>query len=60
MPRRTSSRRGGTNYLRHALGELGELAPQAGEEEELARRRALLMNAEKLIQAIADAIAALE
>jgi DNA repair protein RecN (Recombination protein N) len=43
------------DYLRHALEELTALSPRAGEETELAHRRALLMNAEKLGQAIGEA-----
>ncbi|MBX3518169.1 MAG: DNA repair protein RecN [Rhodospirillales bacterium] len=42
-------------YLRDALAELEKLAPQAGEEADLAARRALLQNAEKLITAVTDA-----
>jgi DNA repair protein RecN (Recombination protein N) len=42
-------------YMRHALQELAEIAPVAGEESELAERRSLLMNAEKLISAIEEA-----
>ena len=38
--------------LRHALGELEALAPQLGEEEELASRRTVLANAEKLVEAM--------
>ena len=44
------------DYLRHALDELAELAPRPGEETGLAERRALLMNAEKLTQAIDQAV----
>lgn len=36
------------DYLRHALGELETLDPRAGEEEELAGKRATLMNRDKL------------
>lgn len=43
------------DFIRHALDELARLAPQPGEESELAQRRALLMNAEKLGQAIDEA-----
>jgi DNA repair protein RecN (Recombination protein N) len=38
------------DYLMHAVDELRELAPQAGEEAELASSRALLMNADRLAQ----------
>ena len=47
------------DYLRHALEELATLSPRAGEETELAHRRALLMNAEKLAQALGAASAEL-
>ena len=42
-------------YLRHALAELVELDPQAGEETELSEARALLMNGERLVTAMAAA-----
>ena len=42
-------------YLRHAVDELDALDPQFGEEEQLAQRRALLMNSEKLMQAMGEA-----
>jgi DNA repair protein RecN (Recombination protein N) len=42
-------------YLRHAVDELDVLDPHAGEEEQLAERRALLMNSEKLMQAMDEA-----
>ena len=45
-------------YLRHREGELADLAPQAGEEEELARRRHALMNREKVVSTLSDALAA--
>lgn len=47
-------------FLRHALEELDALAPEPGEEEALASRRSLLMNREKLAEAMAGATAALE
>ncbi len=43
------------DYLRYALEELTTLSPRSGEETELAHRRSLLMNAEKLAQAFGDA-----
>ena len=43
-------------YWRHALEELDQLAPAAGEESALADARARLMNREKLLQAIGEAI----
>lgn len=42
-------------YLRHALAELVELDPQAGEETELSEARALLMNGDRLVTAMAIA-----
>jgi DNA repair protein RecN (Recombination protein N) len=45
------------DYLRHALAELDALEPRPGEEIELAERRALLANREKLAEAL-DAAAA--
>ena len=44
-------------YLTHAARELGELAPEAGEEETLAAKRALLMNAGRLAEEIGSATA---
>jgi DNA repair protein RecN (Recombination protein N) len=46
-------------YLRHAVDELDALEPRSGEEEQLAQRRAVLMNGEKLVQAMEEAAAAL-
>ncbi len=43
------------DFLRHALEELDAIEPRADEEEELAQRRALLMNGEKLMEALNDA-----
>jgi DNA repair protein RecN (Recombination protein N) len=43
-------------YLTHAAKELGNLAPQAGEEASLGATRALLMNAGRLAQEIAAAL----
>ncbi len=39
---------GDADYVRHAVGELGALAPQPGEEQAFAERRAMLMRAEKI------------
>ncbi len=39
-------------YLRHAVAELQQMAPQPGEEAELAEARRVLMNREKLIDAL--------
>ena len=47
------------DYLRHVVDELAALAPTPGEEADLATRRALLLNGEKLAAALADASASL-
>jgi len=47
------------DYARHMLEELDSLAPQAGEEEELAARRALMMNAERITEELTEARALL-
>ncbi len=47
------------DYLRHALAELDALKPQPGEETALADERALLMNREKLVEALDMALDAL-
>jgi DNA repair protein RecN (Recombination protein N) len=44
------------DLLRHHLAELDELMPQPDEEELLAARRALLQNAERLLETLAAAI----
>jgi DNA repair protein RecN (Recombination protein N) len=46
-------------YLSHALEELRVLNPQAGEEEQLASRRQVMMNAEKLAVELAETLDAL-
>ena len=46
-------------WLRHAVDELGRLAPQTGEETTLAERRAVMMQAEKIaedLRATLDAV----
>ncbi|MEO3434370.1 DNA repair protein RecN [Inquilinus sp. CAU 1745] len=45
------------DYLRHALEELDQLGPEAGEEDRLAERRSMLMHREKLAEAINAALA---
>ncbi len=47
------------DFLRHAVDELDTLEPRAGEEQELAQRRNLLMNGEKLMEALNEAAAEL-
>ncbi|MBL4740828.1 MAG: DNA repair protein RecN [Sneathiella sp.] len=46
-------------YLRHVVTELEELAPQEGEEDELAEARSELMHSEKIADALKDAVKAL-
>jgi len=46
-------------YLRHVVTELEDLAPREGEEDELAEARSELMHAEKIADALKDAIKAL-
>jgi DNA repair protein RecN (Recombination protein N) len=45
------------DYLRHAHAELSKLAPQPGEETDLAGRRAAMMSAEKVTAELRDALA---
>ncbi len=47
------------DYWRHILSELDELTPEQGEEDRLAETRARLMNREKLIEAVDEALSAL-
>jgi DNA repair protein RecN (Recombination protein N) len=44
------------DYLRHALAELDALAPEAGEEASLAAERSLLLNRQKLTDALDQAL----
>jgi DNA repair protein RecN (Recombination protein N) len=46
-------------YLRHVHAELAEIGPQAGEDEALSESRALMMNGEKIIEAVELGLAAL-
>ncbi len=46
-------------FLRHSVNELEALDPQPGEETRLAEQRALMMNGEKLMTALAEANARL-
>jgi DNA repair protein RecN (Recombination protein N) len=48
------------DYLGHALEELRLLDPRTGEEEALASRRQVMMNAEKLAAELAEALDALQ
>ncbi len=42
-------------YLRHVADELSKLAPEPGEEEELAKQRSMMMHGEKLMEALNSA-----
>jgi len=42
-------------FLRHAVDELDALEPRVDEEEDLAQRRTLLLNSEKLMEALSEA-----
>ncbi|RME97603.1 MAG: DNA repair protein RecN, partial [Alphaproteobacteria bacterium] len=55
-----ASVRENADYLSHALEELEALDPRSGEEEALAERRQLMMNAEKIAADLEEARAALE
>ncbi len=52
--------RANADYLSHALEELSQLKPERGEEEALAARRQLMMNAEKIAAELAEALDALQ
>ncbi|MFM9844963.1 MAG: DNA repair protein RecN [Dongiaceae bacterium] len=43
-------------FLRHAVGELTAIEPKAGEEADLSEQRRLLMNREKLLEALTAAL----
>jgi DNA repair protein RecN (Recombination protein N) len=43
-------------FLRHAVAELGKLAPEAGEETALAERRSVMMQGEKVAADLRDAL----
>ncbi len=47
------------DFLRHAAAELNKLAPQEGEETDLATRRQTMMGSEKIATEINDALSAL-
>ncbi len=48
------------DYIANALSELKELAPQAGEEDELAQERAILLNSDKIFSCIQSALTLLQ
>ncbi|MEZ5828308.1 MAG: DNA repair protein RecN [Hyphomicrobiales bacterium] len=52
--------RANADYVTHALEELRTLAPETGEEETLASRRQLMMNAEKIAAELNEALDALQ
>jgi DNA repair protein RecN (Recombination protein N) len=52
--------RANADYVSHALDELRTLAPEPGEEEALASRRQLMMNAEKIAGELTEALDALQ
>jgi DNA repair protein RecN (Recombination protein N) len=58
--REIAASRANADYLSHALEELRLLAPRAGEEEALASRRQLMMNAEKIAAELTEALDALQ
>src|SRR5712691_9666065 len=58
--RRLADSRAEEDLLRHHKAELDALAPEGDEEELLAARRALLQNAERLGEAISEAIAEID
>lgn len=51
---RVEKARGDAEYLRHAFAELEKLAANPGEEEELALRRAAMMQAEKVVSDLSE------
>jgi DNA repair protein RecN (Recombination protein N) len=52
--------RANADYVAHALEELRALKPEAGEEEALAEKRQLMMNAEKIAADLNEALDALQ
>lgn len=44
------------DYLRHVFAELDEMDPQEGEESELSEARSIMMNSEKIAEALNQAI----
>ena len=52
--------RANADYVAHALEELRALAPEQGEEEALAARRQLMMNAEKIAAELTEGLDALQ
>jgi DNA repair protein RecN (Recombination protein N) len=52
---RLEKARAEADFLRHAHAELTKLAPLVGEEEQLAERRTLMMQSEKVVADLSDA-----
>ncbi|MEM7191876.1 MAG: DNA repair protein RecN, partial [Pseudomonadota bacterium] len=52
--------RANADYLAHALEELETLSPEPGEEETLSARRQFMMNAEKIVSELDEAMDALQ
>ncbi|MDJ1158602.1 DNA repair protein RecN [Chelatococcus sp. SYSU_G07232] len=52
---RVAAARKEADFLRHAVDELVKLAPEPGEEETLAERRQIMMQAEKVAKELAEA-----
>ena len=52
---RVEKARADQDYLTHVVGELEQLAPEAGEEARLADERALMMQSEKVASDLSDA-----
>lgn len=57
---RIAAARRDKDFITHALGELDELKPLPGEEEELAARRAVMMQSEKVVGDLQAAFDTLE
>jgi DNA repair protein RecN (Recombination protein N) len=55
LEKQLASGRAQFEFLSHAMGELESLAPEAGEEAELAQERQLIMNAEHIGEALSRA-----
>jgi DNA repair protein RecN (Recombination protein N) len=58
--REIAASRANQDYLSHAVEELRQHDPQMGEEEALAARRQLMMNAEKIAAELSEALDALQ
>lgn len=54
---RVAAARADEDYLRHAVAEIDAFAPDPGEEQALAERRALLMQGERLLTTLSELMA---